>query len=224
MKEIEITADGSATIYVPQLDEHYHSTKGALSEAIHVYRECAYRFHATFDKDDPLVVLEVGFGTGLNAVLTAMIADYMKPAHYIALELNPLEREVIDKLNYGPLVDEKLFNAIHDAEWGTPTEITPYFTIEKRQADYTKCELPQGIDIVYFDAFAPEKQPEMWTEALFRQLYNSMAKFGVLTTYCSKGKIRRILEKVGFNVYRLPGPYKGKREILRAQKEFYSYF
>lgn len=221
MSEIEITDDGSATIYIPQIDEHYHSTKGALSESIHVYRNCAYDHHPIIDdEDDTLTVLEVGLGTGLNAALTAMVADDMKPVHYIALELNPLEREFIDQLNYGSLVDKKIFDAIHDAPWEVPTPITPYFTIEKRKADYTTCKLPQGINVVYFDAFAPEKQPEMWTEERFRDLFNSMARFSVLTTYCAKGVVRRRLERVGFEVERIPGPPNGKREILRAKKGY----
>ena len=214
--EIEITADGSATIYVPHLDEHYHSVKGALTESLHIFRDCAFLHHQA--SEVPLRVLEIGFGTGLNAVVTAMAASEQHKAHYISLELYPVDDEMVAQLNYGKLVDNDLLQSLHRAEWELPQVITPYFTLEKRQCDFTQCQLPQGIDVVYFDAFAPEKQPEMWSEELFARIYESMNIGGVLTTYCAKGEIRRRLQRVGFTIERLQGPPGGKREILRATK------
>lgn len=216
MNEIEITADGSATIYVPHLDEHYHSVKGALTESLHIFRDCAFMHAST--ADEPLRVLEIGFGTGLNAVVTAMAANEERKAHYISLELYPVASEMIERLNYGELVDNDLLLSLHNAQWGAPQEITPCFTLEKLQCDFTQCDLPQNIDVVYFDAFAPEKQPEMWSEELFARIYEAMSPNGVLTTYCAKGEIRRRLQRVGFVVERLQGPPGGKREILRATK------
>lgn len=214
--EIEITADGSATIYVPHLDEHYHSVKGALTESLHIFRDCAF-MHAS-PTDAPLRVLEIGFGTGLNAVVTAMAASEKRKVHYISLELYPVSPEMISRLNYGDLVDNDLLLLLHNAKWDEPQEITPNFTLEKLQCDFTKCELPQNIDVVYFDAFAPEKQPEMWSEELFARIFEAMSPNGILTTYCAKGEIRRRLQRVGFVVERLQGPPGGKREILRATK------
>lgn len=214
--EIEITADGSATIYVPHLDEHYHSVKGALTESLHIFRDCAF-MHAS-PTDATLRVLEIGFGTGLNAVVTAMAANEERKAHYISLELYPVAPEMIACLNYGELVDNDLLLLLHNAKWDEPQEITTNFTLEKLQCDFTQCELPQNIDVVYFDAFAPEKQPEMWSEELFARIFEAMSPNGVLTTYCAKGEIRRRLQRVGFEVERLQGPPGGKREILRATK------
>lgn len=213
--ETEITADGSATLLVKELDEHYHSIKGAITESRHIFRDCAF-IHRSNGK--PLRLLEIGFGTGLNAVVTALAADAEHPIHYITLEKYPVEPQLIAQLGYEHLTDKAIFDAIQHAEWDTPTAITPYFTLEKRKADYLSDTLPDNIDIVYFDAFAPEKQPEMWSAQAFTRLYKSMNNSAVLTTYCSKGSIRRLLIEIGFTVERLPGPAGGKREILRATK------
>ena len=216
MNEVEITADGSATIYVPHLDEHYHSVKGALTESLHIFRNCAFLYHSP--SSQPLRVLEIGFGTGLNAVVTAMATTKDRKAHYISLELYPVEAQLIEKLNYGEMVDNDLLMALHQAQWNAPQVISPTFTLKKLQCDFTQCSLPTDIDVVYFDAFAPEKQPEMWDESLFKRIYDAMSNGGILTTYCAKGEIRRRLQRVGFIVERLAGPPGGKREILRATK------
>ncbi len=211
--EIEMTADGSATVYLPELDEHYHSVKGALTEARHIYRDCAFLHRSGGSR---LRLLEVGFGTGLNAAVTAMRADASCSVHYVSLEKFPVGNELLSRLGYDKIVDASLYNLILSAEWNMPVEITPYFTLEKRIADYTADPLPNGIDVVYFDAFAPEKQPEMWTVEAFTRLRDVMNLGGVLTTYCAKGEIRRMLSSLGFTVERLAGPAGGKREILRA--------
>ena len=216
--KIEITADGSATILVENLDEHYHSVKGALTESLHIYRDCAFVHRAKSPFHAPLRLLEVGFGTGLNAVVTAMFANADAPVHYITLEKFPLELDFVKQLHYGDCIDKQLFEAIHAAEWNTPIAITPYFTIEKRHCDYTVDPLPTDIDVVYFDAFAPEKQPDMWSAQCFDRLVSSMNNDAVLTTYCAKGEIRRTLQASGLTVERLAGPVGGKREILRSTK------
>lgn len=216
MQEIEITDDGSATIYIKELDEHYHSVKGALTESEHIYCRSAYLHRSN---GTPLRLLEIGYGTGLNAVVTAMAADSTRPLHYISIEKYPVSPTTLSQLNYGDIVDKKLYKAITDAPWNKAVEITPYFTLEKIEGDYLTDNLPQDIDIVYFDAFAPEKQPEMWSKEGFERLFESLSPDAVLTTYCAKGSIRRMLIEIGFSVERLAGPPNGKREILRATKK-----
>ena len=194
--------------------------KGAYTESLHIYRDCAYLYAAErFTADNhPLRVLEIGFGTGLNAAVTAMVATAHCPVHYITLEKYPIESQLVGRLGYDTLVDAQLFTAIHTAPWGQPTSVTPYFTLEKRCCDLLVTSLPPDIDVVYFDAFAPEKQPEMWSAEVFARIYQVMRPGGILTTYCAKGSIRRLLQTTGFVVERLAGPIGGKREILRACK------
>ena len=216
--EIQHTDDGSATLFVPALDEHYHSVKGAYTESLHIYRDCAYLYAADHSVERSLRLLEVGFGTGLNAAVTAMAATVEHPVHYITLEKYPVESSIVDQLGYDTLIPAQLFADIHAAPWEQPTAITPHFTIEKRCCDLLVTPLPQDIDIVYFDAFAPEKQAEMWSAEVFARIYETIRPGGVLTTYCAKGVIRRLLQSTGFTVERLAGPVGGKREILRATK------
>ncbi len=214
---IERTADGSATIYIPEMDEHYHSVKGALAESEHIFRDSALLHHPK----GYLRVFEVGFGTGLNAVVTAMAQG--KCVEYYTVERYPLGDDVINALGYGNLLGDKgaeLFHAIHTAQWNVEVAITDSFKLNKLETDFTANDyvIPDGIDIVYFDAFAPEKQPEMWSEAIFRKIYDAMREGGILTTYCAKGEVRRRLQSIGFIVERIAGPVGGKREILRATK------
>lgn len=215
---IEVTDDGSATLFVPELDEHYHSLKGALTEAEHIYRDCAflYRTKNGLPAGRPLRLLEVGFGTGLNACVTAMVADMDSPVHYISLEKYPVDTATLETLHYDRMVNPGLLQAIHHAPWDEPVSITPYFTLEKRRADYLADPLPTSVDVVYFDAFAPEKQPEMWSPGAFRRLVEVMNPGAVLTTYCAKGEVRRLLASLGLAMERIPGPAGGKREILRG--------
>ena len=213
MREIEITNDGSATLYVKELDEHYHSVKGALTESEHIFRDCAFLYRSNGEQ---VRILEIGFGTGLNAVVTAMVANSEHPVHYISIEKYPVDSDTLSQLKYGEIVNEKLYNDIINAEWNREVEITPFFTLEKIEGDYLIDNLPSNIDVIYFDAFAPEKQPEMWSRKAFERLYATANPNAVLTTYCSKGVIRRMLSEIGFNVERIAGPPNGKREILRA--------
>ena len=218
--EIQHTDDGSATLFVPELDEHYHSVKGAYTEALHIYRDCGYLHAAKLStpSQHPLRLLEIGFGTGLNAAVTAMAATASRPIHYITLEKYPVSPAIVNQLGYDTLVPAQLFAELHASPWEQPANITPHFTLEKRCCDLLTAPLPCDIDIVYFDAFAPEKQPEMWSAELFSRIHQAMRPGGVLTTYCAKGAIRRLLQATGFTVERLAGPVGGKREILRATK------
>ena len=210
---IEHTDDGSATLYVPEMNEHYHSVKGARTESQHIFIDMGLKHVQTTHPH----VLEIGFGTGLNAYLSLLASNETgKKVHYTGLELYPLEWDMIAELNYS---DDPLFKQIHTAAWDEEVEISPNFTLLKKKTDFTaihKENNHQRYDVVYFDAFAPEKQPEMWEQQLFDHIYNLMNKGGVLTTYCAKGSIRRMLQAAGFVVERLPGPPGGKREILRG--------
>lgn len=212
---LEQTADGSSTIYLPELDEHYHSVKGALTESMHVFVDCGLRRCPKAE----VRVFEVGYGTGLNAGLTALNADGRRVDYY-SVERFPLSIDDADAYaaTLEPTVAEML-RRMNSAPWDEAAGVNDHFTLHKIAGDLAAAALPAPIDVVYFDAFAPEKQPEMWDETVFRRLYAAMADGAVLSTYCAKGVVRRRLQSVGFTVERLPGPPGGKREILRATKK-----
>ena len=216
--QLEKTADGSFTLFVPELDEHYHSVKGALTESEHIFINMGLKHSAAVQPR----VLEIGFGTGLNAFLSLLAAEEtQRKVHFTTIERFPLDIETIRSMNYPDQVAPeraKEYEALHTAPWNVDAPITPFFTLHKLEADFTHYEFPKGYDVIYFDAFAPEKQPEMWSQELFNNLYNVLNTSGILTTYCAKGVIRRMLQAAGFTVERLPGPPGGKREILRATK------
>lgn len=218
MMELEQTADGSYTLYVPELDEHYHSVKGALTESQHIFIEMGLKHSPA---PEPRI-LEIGLGTGLNAFLTLLAAEEMqRKVHYTGIERYPLAEETLRQLDYPGIIGKKHeedYYAIHQAPWEKGTNLSPWFTLHKIEGDFTRHTFQKGYDIIYFDAFAPEKQPEMWEQSLFNTLYNVLNKGGILTTYCAKGVVRRMLQTAGFTVERLPGPPGGKREILRATK------
>ena len=180
------------------------------------------RKHVMFTKRKEINVLEIGFGTGLNTFLTFLESQEKGlRINYTTFELYPLSPDITEKLNYPALIapsSESIFALLHQCEWNQKIAISPLFSLYKRHADLTRTS-PEGIyDVVYFDAFAPEKQPEMWDEKIFREIFNHLSPGGILSTYCAKGEIRRRLQSVGFTVERLPGPPNGKREILRASK------
>lgn len=218
MMELERTADGSYTLYVPELNEHYHSVKGALTESQHIFIEMGLKHSPA---PEPRI-LEIGLGTGLNAFLTLIAAEEMqRKVHYTGIERYPLAEETLRQLDYPGIIGKKHeedYYAIHQAPWEKETNLSPWFTLHKIEGDFTRHTFQKGYDIIYFDAFAPEKQPEMWEQALFNTLYNVLNEGGILTTYCAKGVVRRMLQTAGFTVERLPGPPGGKREILRATK------
>lgn len=212
----ELTTDGSHTLYIPELDEHYHSVKGAMTESLYVYVGLGFRHVLEqFEEGRQLRVFEVGFGTGLNALLTLEAATQEKvPVNYTSVELYPLDWQQAQTLDY---VAPTLFKHIHELPWNEAVGVNDYFTLHKVQVDVLSMEIPEA-DVVYFDAFAPEKQPELWSHELFHRIYEAMNPGGVLTTYCAKGVVRRMLQEVGFQVERLDGPPGGKREVLRATK------
>ena len=215
--ELRLTGDGSHTLYVPDIDEHYHSHFGAVTESRHIFINAGLAAVAGRN----IAVLEVGFGTGLNALLTAMYASEHKlHVSYSSLEKFPLEQSVIATLNYGSVTGKasrKIFEAIHEAPWGVEVNINEWFTLRKIEADLTR-DKPEGIfDLVYFDAFGPDKQPEMWSEEVMRKITAVTRSGSVLVTYSAKGSLRRMLGSLGFAVSLLPGP-PGKRVMTRAVK------
>lgn len=213
-RELQLTADGSHTLFLPEMDEHYHSVNGAVQESLHVFIAAGLR---QLEKDT-VRVFEVGFGTGLNAFLTLQETVVNESLHvdYYAVERFPLAMEIVKQLNYGAS-HPALFEKLHAVEWDSLQAITDRFTLFKLLGDSNTCLLPEGIDLVYFDAFAPDKQPEMWSQTIFDKLYAVMNPGGILTTYCAKGVVRRMMQKAGYTVERIPGP-PGKREMLRARK------
>ena len=216
---IERTADGSATLFVPSLNEHYHSVKGAETESQHIFVNMGLKAsHALQPR-----VLEIGFGTGLNALLTLKAAEKEKrTVHYTGIERYPLTWEIINELGYvTPQTPEAgYFEHIHRTTWEEENFITPHFQLKKVEVDLHQWSASaNSFDLIYFDAFAPEKQPDMWTQVLFDYLYTLLDEGGILTTYCAKGVVRRMLQTAGFLVERLPGPPGGKREILRGTKQ-----
>lgn len=213
---VSITDDGSHTLFIPGMDEHYHSVNGAEQESRHVYIGAG--FNQCVDKEN-IKIFEAGFGTGLNAFLTMLEAERQKKnIIYHTVELYPLSRDIIRQLNYGKINSfENEYQKLHRVEWGKDIVITPYFTIRKIEIDLNLYNFTELYDLIYFDAFAPDKQAALWNKELFEKLYDHSVPGGILTTYCAKGWVRRMLQEVGYKVERLPGP-PGKREILRARK------
>jgi tRNA U34 5-methylaminomethyl-2-thiouridine-forming methyltransferase MnmC len=214
---LQVTGDGSHTLYVESLDEHYHSHFGAITESTHIFINAGLRYCP----GENISLLEAGFGTGLNALLTALYAEEnRKHISYVTLEKYPLPEDLLVKLNYAGMTGSRgkwMFDAIHMAAWETPVVLTPWFTIHKKKFDLTADPLSGVFDLIYYDAFGPDKQPEMWTQGVMDKI-NSVARAGtVFVTYSAKGSLKRMLKGMGFGVALLPGP-PGKRVMTRAVK------
>jgi len=217
-RELRVTSDGSHTLYVPSLDEHYHSHYGAITESGHIFINAGL---ATL-KSSKVNLLEIGFGTGLNALLTAIYAgDNKINITYVTIEKYPLNPSLLSRLNYGSLTGEEgpaLFKALHSAPWDEPVKLTPWFTIEKTLSDLTVMNIEGLYDLVYFDAFGPDKQPEMWGREVMQKIAAVTRPGSVFVTYSAKGELNRTLRDLGFEVTLLPGP-PGKRVMTRAVKK-----
>ena len=212
-----ISKDGSHTLYREDIDETYHSRHGAIQESLHVFIDKGLK--EVEKSKNEVNILEVGFGTGLNTLLTCINSTCK--INYIGLETYPLHNAVLDGLNYDTSVigdsSQEIFNAIHKAPWDEHHPITSLFSVKKVENEIQKFEIMEPIDLVYYDAFGPNSQPEMWDISIFEKLYKSMSSSGVFVTYCAKGQVRRDLKSIGFVVERLEGP-PGKREMLRGKK------
>jgi tRNA U34 5-methylaminomethyl-2-thiouridine-forming methyltransferase MnmC len=221
MSELTVikTQDGSDSVFSEQFGVSYHSKYGAIQESMHVFVQSG--LYPRMQVLDQLAVLEAGLGTGLNAILTCLEAGKaQKKVHYVALEAFPLPIVQADTLNYAELlgVDAgSVLQQIHHSPWEEKVEITPYFTFEKRLTSFEDFIQEDWFDVVYFDAFAPNAQPELWEVDVLGRMYRALKAGGVFVTYCAKGSVKRCLKSLGLNVEALPGP-PGKREMTRGWK------
>ncbi len=213
------TGDGSSTLFSKKFQEHYHSLHGAISESRHVFIEMGLVPCLQLHKN--AAILEVGLGTGLNALLSILHPTEL-PIHYLSVESLPLNIKQVEQLNYAHQLarsDSKdLLLKIHETAWGVEVNITPRFVLQKMQVELQDFHPKKTFNLVYFDAFAPNTQPELWTKEIFSKIYTFCEPDAALVTYSSKGSVRRTLQGVGFEVEKLPGP-PGKREMLRAWKK-----
>ena len=220
-RSIITTSDGSKTIQIEGWNEQYHSIHGALQEAKHVYINAGLKtFLERQPKQNALTVLEIGFGTGLNALLTALESlNISQEICYHGIEAYPVEAEELQALGYHTLIgsDPSIFQNIHNCSWHETHKILPHFSIVKRQAFFSDIAEVNAFDVIYFDAFGPRVQPNLWIESIFKKMYEALRPNGLLVTYCAKGSVRRCMQAAGFKVERLTGP-PGKREMLRATK------
>jgi tRNA U34 5-methylaminomethyl-2-thiouridine-forming methyltransferase MnmC len=211
-----ITEDGSSSFYLENFDESFHSKHGAIQESQHIYIGNGLEL---FKNSDRVNILELGFGTGLNSLLSYQFAKENNiRINYTAIELYPLQQYEINKLNYQSSleIEAKIFDKIEFCEWHTKVEISEFFSLRKLEMDIKELDFPSdSFDLVYFDAFNPDIQPELWTEDVFKRLYKTMNITSFLLTYSVKGFVKRNLKSAGFKIEKLPGPI-GKREILRA--------
>lgn len=228
LRTIIKTADGSHSLFVEGLNEHYHSIHGAIQESKHVFIGAGLKPFLTGSTDlyaegkAHLSILEIGLGTGLNAILTYTETQQSDiKIQYTAIEAYPVSPDLIDQLNYVELLNaqnlQPVYTAIHTCEWGRPVALSNHFTILKIKNTLQDMVLENNFHLIYFDAFGPGVQPEMWTEEIFAKLYAVVESGGCLVTYCAKGEVKRTLKRVGFTVESLPGP-PGKREMVRAMK------
>ena len=226
-RELITTADGSHSLYVKGLDEHYHSIHGAIQESKHVFIETGLK-HIVSKNIREVNILEIGFGTGLNALLTLMEAEKLNiKVNYTSLEAYPLNSELVSALNYVELLAQSesvekanltsTFSQLHICDWEKEIEFSKNFTLHKIQNTLQEIIFNNNFDLTYFDAFGPRVQPEMWTEELFSKIFEATNLKGCLVTYCAKGEVKRTLKKVGYTVETLPGPPR-KREMVRGTK------
>lgn len=217
--EIFKTEDGSNSLLRKDIEESYHSHFGALTETNTIYIDYGYNYFCSLNNTLQINILEIGFGTGLNAIATLKNSN-QRSIFYQTIELYPISSLIAEKLAYGEELSLKEeFNLIHKCNWEEVVSINSDFKIKKCKADACSYDLPKDFfDVVYFDAFSPEKDADLWSEDMMQKVYNACRKGAVLTTYCCKGEIKRRMKKAGFSITKLPGP-KGKREILRAEKK-----
>ncbi|MEO9510518.1 MAG: tRNA (5-methylaminomethyl-2-thiouridine)(34)-methyltransferase MnmD [Flavobacteriaceae bacterium] len=217
-RKIIVTGDGSRTIQIEDWDEQYHSKHGAVQEAYHVFIEHGLRL---FNKRS-VNILEIGFGTGLNALITLLEGEKQDLyINYVGVEAFPVVKEEIDQLQYITDLEaddyQQDFNLMHASAWEKEVQITRNFNLLKQKKEFKWIDDTDLFNLIYFDAFGARVQPELWTEEIFKKMYKALQINGVLVTYSAKGSVRRALQTVGFTVERLPGP-PGKREMLRAVK------
>ena len=212
------TADGSHSLQSPTFEVSYHSKHGAIQETQHVFINAAFNEKIKTEKE--LAILGIGFGTGLNAYMTYLEATQQQiKVNYTAVEAYPIDLKTAKSLNYPTLLKQPTadFLEFHTIEWEQRTPINAYFEIIKLKKTFQELTFQNTFDIIYFDAFAPTSQPELWETAVLQIMYDALKKGGILTTYCAKGVVKRTLKAIGFTIEAIPGP-PGKREMTRATK------
>lgn len=214
-RTIEITADGSPTVSIPEMKVSYHSKHGAVQESLHVFINAGLNVAFERFQKENIHVFEMGFGTGLNALLTMQYAEKLnRKLYYYAVERFPLVKEEYEQLGYDA---KPTLMQLHEADWEKDVAINEFFVLHKTQCALVHAKPEKKVHLVYFDAFAPSAQPELWTKEIFELMYTLLVDEGILVTYCSKGDVRRAMIAAGFVVEKLQGP-PGKREMLRAVK------
>ncbi len=218
--KIITTDDGSHSLYVPELKETYHSTHGAWQESQHVFIKHGLDFILQNNELKKLNILEIGFGTGLNAILTVQSTlNSMAQIEYHTLEPFPLDLELINQLNYDEFIKEAslidVFHEMHEAAWGSLISVTENFSIKKYKTKLEDFKPKVKFDLVYYDAFAPNKQAELWQLEVIERVSQMMNVGGVFVTYCAKGQFKRDLKAAGLAVETLQGP-PGKKEMVRG--------
>ncbi|RZJ51783.1 MAG: methyltransferase domain-containing protein [Flavobacterium sp.] len=218
-REIIKTLDGSTTIHLEEWNESYHSKHGAIQEAKHVF----IKNGLSLFEDKPVSILEIGFGTGLNAFITFLESQQKKQKiDYVGVEAYPVNAEEVLAMNYveelNALEFDNIFEKMHKTEWDIKTEICDLFSLTKRKQFFDEINDFEIFDLIYFDAFGYRVQPELWSTEIFQKMYNSLKPNGVLVTYAARGVVKRSMISVGFTVEKLAGP-PGKREMFRAFKK-----
>ena len=219
--EIIITQDGSSSIYIPELDETYHSKFGAIQEAKHVFIKNGLDL---FEDSSEISILEIGFGTGLNALITMLEAENRNlKINYVGVEAYPIALDEILQLNYVKQLEspEKQvdFEKMHASNWEEEIAINSNFTLTKRKQSFEEISDENTFDLIYFDAFGFTVQPDLWNEAIFEIMFKSLKNRGMLTTYACRTSIKKAMQHAGFQTLKLPGA-PGKREMLRALKNW----
>ena len=217
-RQVIQTSDGSSTFYIPELNEHYHSKFGALTESMHIFIK-----NGLLQSDaENINVLEIGFGTGLNAILTLVESEKLKrDICYEAIEKYPLSWEEVELLHYDAIINSNFYSILrdmHHCKWEVITHIHQYFMLKKVKTDLLNYQTSNKFDVIYFDAFAPDLQPDLWSAEIFTKLYSSLNNNGILVTYSTKGTVKRNLTGAGFKIEKFTGPEGGKKECLRAIK------
>ena len=217
-REIIITNDGSTTIRIPEWDENYHSTHGAIQEAKHVFIKNGLDL---FQNQDAISILEIGFGTGLNAFITFLETINKEKVNYVGVEAYPISAEEVLQMNYVSELQaadfKSIFQTMHNCSWEIDNLITAKFSLTKRKQFFQDIEDKNQFNLIYFDAFGFPLQPELWSEVIFKKMYEALLPNGVLVTYACRTPIRKAMLTAGFSVEKLPGA-PGKREMLRATK------
>lgn len=222
-RQLQITADGSHTLYHPQYKATYHSVHGALQESKTVFIENGFHYVLSKHPDiSEINILETGWGTGLNTLLTYLDVEKTNvKVNYEGVEPFPLKKEEWTALNYCEVLQrldlQPVYNKMHSTTWNAVITLSSQFCLYKHAGRIEDIRPLKPCHLVYFDAFAPDDQPELWSSMVFSKLYSLLVAGGALVTYCSKGTVRRTMEAVGFTVQKVPGP-PHKREMIRAIK------